>query len=66
MLLCLIIALPFTASLCAAFLSSRSRNLASWLAGSVAIATTLLAASLYPRVASGEVVPGHQQPRPPL
>jgi multicomponent K+:H+ antiporter subunit A len=56
MLLCLIIALPFAASLCAAFLSSRSRNLASWLAGSIAMASTLLAASLYPRVASGEVV----------
>jgi len=56
MFLCLIIALPFAASLCAAFLSSRSRSVASWLAGSVALATTLLAASFYPRVASGEVV----------
>ena len=47
MLLCLIVALPFIASLCAAFLSSRSRNVASWLAGSVALASTLLAASFY-------------------
>jgi multicomponent K+:H+ antiporter subunit A len=56
MLLCLIVALPFIASLCAAFLSSRSRNVASWLAGSVAMASTLLAASLYRKVADGEVV----------
>ena len=56
MLLCLIVALPFIASLCAAFLSSRSRNVASWLAGSVAMASTLLAVSLYREVADGEVV----------
>ena len=55
MILCLIVALPFIAGLCAAFLSSRSRNLASWLAGSVALASTLLAASLYRRIAEGEV-----------
>ena len=56
MLLCLIVALPFIASLCAAFLSSRSRNVASWLAGTVALASTLLAASLYRKIAAGEVV----------
>ena len=56
MLLCLIVALPFVASLCAAFLSSRSRNVASWLAGSVALACTLLAASFYRKIAAGEVV----------
>ena len=56
MLLCLIVALPFVASLCAAFLSSRSRNFASWLAGSVALACTLLAASFYRKIAAGEVV----------
>lgn len=56
MLLCLIVALPFAASLCAAFLSSSSRTIASWLAGSVAMAATMLAALLYPRVAGGEVV----------
>jgi multicomponent K+:H+ antiporter subunit A len=55
-ILCLIVALPFIAGLCAAFLSSRSRNLASWLAGSIALTSTLLAASLYRRIADGEVV----------
>ena len=49
MLLCLIVALPFIASLCAAFLSSRLRKVASWLTGSVALSVTLLAASLYPK-----------------
>src|SRR5690349_22919048 len=56
MLLCLIVALPFIASLCAAFLSSRSRNAASWLAGSVALTCTVLAASFYRKIAAGEVV----------
>jgi multicomponent K+:H+ antiporter subunit A len=56
MLLCLIVALPFIASLCAAFLSSRARKVASWLAGSVAMASMLLAASQYPGIADGEVV----------
>src|SRR4051812_3632649 len=56
MLLCLIVALPFIASVCAAFLPSRSRNAASWLAGSVALASTLLAAVLHRRIAGGEVV----------
>src|SRR6187399_638582 len=52
----LIVALPFIASLCAAFLPSRARNVASWVAGSVALAATLLAASLYRKIAAGEVV----------
>jgi len=56
MMLGLIVALPFIAGLFAAFLSSSSRNVAAWLAGSVALASTLLAASLYPTIAAGEVV----------
>jgi len=55
-LLCLIVALPFIASLCAAFLPSRSRNVASWLAGCVALTSALLAVWLYPQIAEGEVV----------
>jgi multicomponent K+:H+ antiporter subunit A len=56
MLLCLIVALPFIASLCAAFLPSRARNIASWLAGSIALASTLLAASMYREILAGEVI----------
>ena len=56
MILCLIVVLPFLASLCAAFLSSRSRTAASWLAGSVAMACAVLAASQYRAIADGQVL----------
>jgi len=56
MVLCLILALPFVASACAAFLPSNARTAAAWLAGSVSLACTGLAASLYPQVADGAVV----------
>ncbi len=56
MTLLLIILLPFAGSLCAAFLPSNARNAEAWLAGLVALATTLLTASLYPQVADGGVV----------
>ena len=56
MRLCLIVILPFIASLCAAFMTSGSRKVASWIAGSVALASTMLAASLYPAIADGEVI----------
>src|SRR5690349_9606683 len=56
MRLCLIVILPFIASLCAAFITSDSRKVASWIAGSVALASTMLAASLYPAIADGEIV----------
>jgi multicomponent K+:H+ antiporter subunit A len=56
LLLCLIIALPFMASLGAAFLPSHARNVASWLAGSVAMASLLLAVSCHGQVADGGIV----------
>jgi multicomponent K+:H+ antiporter subunit A len=52
----LIVLLPFLGSLAAAFLPPHARNLASWLAGLVALACVLLGASLYPDVAAGEVL----------
>ncbi|KAI5913016.1 hypothetical protein PA01_18495 [Azoarcus sp. PA01] len=56
MTLLLIILLPFAGSLCAAFLPSNARNAEAWLAGLVALAATLLTASLYPQVVDGGVV----------
>jgi multicomponent K+:H+ antiporter subunit A len=56
MLLGLIVFLPFLGSLCAAFLPSRARNAAAWLAGSVALTCTVATATLYPQVTDGEVV----------
>jgi multicomponent K+:H+ antiporter subunit A len=49
----LIVLLPFLGSVCAAFLRSNARNIASWLTGSIAAACVLLVASLYPVVADG-------------
>ena len=54
--LCLILSLPFVASVCAAFLPANARTAAAWLAGSVSLACTVLAASLYPQIADGAVV----------
>ena len=56
MLLCLIIALPFAGSICAAFLPSHGRNRAVWLAGAVTLACTLLTMLLHRDIASGEVL----------
>ncbi|HYP80615.1 MAG TPA: hypothetical protein VEQ17_10025, partial [Steroidobacteraceae bacterium] len=56
MLLCLIIALPFAGSICAAFLPSHGRNTAVWLAGAVTLACTLLTMLLHRDIASGEVL----------
>jgi multicomponent K+:H+ antiporter subunit A len=56
MVLGLIVLLPFIGSLVAAFLPSHTRDTASWLAGLLALACVLLAASLFPAVADGEVL----------
>jgi multicomponent K+:H+ antiporter subunit A len=52
--LSLIVILPFVGSIGAAFLRSRARNAASWLAGAVSVACVLLVASLYPLMADGD------------
>lgn len=49
MSLLLVLALPFLGSLCAALLPANARNAEAWLAGLIALACTLLVASLYPR-----------------
>ena len=51
-----IVALPFLGSLIAAFLPSRARNAAAWLAGLTALGCVVLLACLYPRIADGEIV----------
>ncbi|MEJ2897440.1 proton-conducting transporter membrane subunit, partial [Bordetella avium] len=56
MSLILILALPFVGSLCAALLPANARNAEAWLAGLVALGSTLLVASLYPQIAAGEVI----------
>lgn len=55
MSLFVIILLPFLGSLCAAFLPSNARNAEAWLAGAVALTTTVLIASQYPEVQHGVV-----------
>ena len=52
----LVVLLPFLGSLAAAFLPSHARNVAAWLAGLTALASVALLATLYPQVASGEIV----------
>jgi multicomponent K+:H+ antiporter subunit A len=52
----LIVLLPFVGSLCAGCLPSNARNAEAWLAGAVALATTLLIAAEYPLIADGGVV----------
>ena len=54
--LVLMIVLPFLGSLLAAFLPANSRNVEAWLAGFVAIAGLVLAASCYPGVSDGGVI----------
>ncbi|NMG43112.1 monovalent cation/H+ antiporter subunit A [Aromatoleum toluvorans] len=54
--LALIFFLPFAGSLCAAFLPSNARNAEAWLAGFVALGTTLVIAALYPQVSAEGVV----------
>ncbi|HEX5418388.1 MAG TPA: proton-conducting transporter membrane subunit, partial [Gammaproteobacteria bacterium] len=56
MLLALIVLLPFLGSVCAALLPSKARNAEAWLAASIAVTCTGLAASLYPAVAAGRVI----------
>jgi multicomponent K+:H+ antiporter subunit A len=58
MLLWWIVLLPFAASVVAALLPTRARNWESLLAGAVALAVAAGLASLYPRVAAGEVLRG--------
>jgi multicomponent K+:H+ antiporter subunit A len=48
--------LPFVASLLAAVLPTRGRNLESLLAGATALGCALLLATAWPRVAGGEVI----------
>jgi multicomponent K+:H+ antiporter subunit A len=55
-LLALLVLLPLLGSLSAAFLPSHARNAAAWLAGITALSCVGLVASLYPEMASGEVV----------
>lgn len=56
MSLILILVLPFLGCLCAAVLPSNARNAEAWLAGILALACTVLIASLYPQVADGGVI----------
>lgn len=56
MTLALIVALPFVGSIIAAFLPSNARNAEAWLAGIVTLTCTMLVLSLYPQIASGEIV----------
>ncbi len=56
MRLLVILLLPFIGSLGAAFLPRSARNLAVWLSGSIALASAVLTASLYPRIAAGDVL----------
>ncbi|MBA4141739.1 MAG: monovalent cation/H+ antiporter subunit A [Nitrosospira sp.] len=51
-----IVALPFAGSVLAAFLPSHARNVAVWLAGTVAGTCVALTVQLYPQIAQGEVV----------
>ncbi|HEX5571524.1 MAG TPA: proton-conducting transporter membrane subunit, partial [Ktedonobacterales bacterium] len=51
-----IVLLPFGASLLAAVLPTRARNWESLLAGGIAVAVAAALATLYPRVAGGEVL----------
>ena len=54
--LLLIVLLPFVGSVVAAFFRPNARNAEAWLAGIVALVAALTTASLYPRIAAGEVV----------
>lgn len=56
MQLILIVLLPFLGSVVAAFLPSNARNAEAWLAGLVSLACFALALSLFPDIASGEVI----------
>ncbi|UMA57264.1 monovalent cation/H+ antiporter subunit A [Bordetella pertussis] len=56
MSLLLVLALPFLGSLCAALLPANARNAEAWLVGLIALACTLLVASLYPQIAAGGVI----------
>jgi multicomponent K+:H+ antiporter subunit A len=51
-----VVALPFLGSAIAAFLPARGRNLASTLAGVIALAGAMIIAAYYPLVERGEVV----------
>ncbi|TCS36536.1 multisubunit potassium/proton antiporter PhaA subunit /multisubunit potassium/proton antiporter PhaB subunit [Paucimonas lemoignei] len=51
-----IIALPFVGSVLAGLMPRRQRNPESWVAGAFALGCCVLIASLYPRVASGEII----------
>nr|MDQ2704887.1 monovalent cation/H+ antiporter subunit A [Pseudomonadota bacterium] len=64
--LILIIALPFLAGIAALLLPSDSRTPATWLAGATTLACLVLAATLYPSVASGESIRYHVEWLPSL
>ena len=56
--LVLLVALPFLASVLAAFLPSGARNRESLLAGAVALGGAVQVAWMFPRVARGEIIRG--------
>src|SRR5688572_30522295 len=56
LVLAVILLLPFVGSLCAAMLPRNARNGAATLAGAFALATAVLAATLYGDVSDGGVV----------
>ncbi|BAV66161.1 monovalent cation/H+ antiporter subunit A [Sphingobium cloacae] len=51
-----VVALPFLGSVIAAFLPARSRNLASSLAGMIALVGAAIVVAYYPLIAQGEIV----------
>ena len=56
MILTILILLPFAGSVLAALLPANARNREAWLAALVALAGTILTASLYPDIALGNTV----------
>ena len=54
--LLLIILIPWIGSVCAGLMPANARNAESWLAGFVALATTLLIASQHPHLANEAVL----------
>jgi len=55
-LLVMLLMLPFAGSVASMVLSSRARDAAAWVAAAAALVALVLVASLYGRMASGEVV----------
>src|SRR5688500_4489646 len=55
-LLAILLALPFAGSVAAMLLPVNARNAEAWLAGAIALAALVIAASFYPDVGVGGVV----------